>query len=135
MTDASWRLLTASSIRIMKFQIFCFLLNQYGKDLSLQKQVYKPQRWSGQMIEIWEMALEKPRDDKLICQDSQEVAGRFNQFFTNIGSELAKHLPNTNLQCTEYSAASDSRNFNREANFFPIQMTVGRSCPFFETLM
>ena len=54
-TDASWRLLTASSIKIMKFQIFCFLPNQYGKDLPLQKQVYKPQRWSGQMIEIWEM--------------------------------------------------------------------------------
>ena len=82
------------------------------------------------MMEIWEMALEKPRDDKLICRDSQEVAGRFNQFFTNIGSELAKHLPNTNLQCTEYSAAYDSRNFNCEANFFQCSWQWGDLAPF-----
>ena len=60
------------------------------------------------------MAPEKPesallRDDKSLCQDSQEVAGHF---FTSIGSELAKSLPKTNHQFTEHFAVSDSRNNN-----------------------
>ena len=52
---------------------------------------------------------EMTRDHKSLCQDSQEVAGRFNQFFTNIGLELAKNIPNTNHQFTDYFAASEAK--------------------------
>ena len=74
------------------------------------------------------------RDDQSLCQDSQEVAGRFNQFFTNIGSELAKNLPKTNHQFTEYFAASDSSNFNHEAKFAFDPVDSGDILPIVENI-
>ena len=47
----------------------------------------------------------------------KKLLGILNQFFANIGSELAKNLPKTNHQFTEYFAGSDSPDFNHEADF------------------
>ena len=74
------------------------------------------------------------RENISLFQDSQEVVGRFNQFFTNIGSELAKNLPKTNHQFTEYFAGSDSPNFNYEAKFAFNPVDSGDILPIIENI-
>ena len=76
------------------------------------------------------------RDGKSLCQklprSCQEVARLINQFFTNI--EIAKNIPITNHQFTEYIAASDSCNFNHEAKFPLNPVDSGEILPIVENI-
>ena len=88
------------------------------------------------------MDLGKPRSALLRSKEitnrsvriHKKLLGVLNQSFTNIGLELAKNLPKTNHQFTEYFAGSDSPDFNHEADFAFNPVDSGDILPIIENI-